>query len=179
MRPTEIIHDDKKYDLSHTQPKTFKAFTKGRPDGASVKVVLSCHCFTLNVSADPGSKPDYNFEGEERWFCPDRYEDSKTIHGHFEYAFERASTFNVNWTKDASGNVNYLTVDSPEDGYRYCMYFDLGVSKNKDSDVFLIVRSAYKQRISTKNRDRVRFGTLIDGVLGLRMSGKKKKRRKK
>lgn len=180
MRPTEFSCDGTAYDLSHTFPRIFNAITLGRPDGVPVKVVLSCHCFTLKVSADSGDAPDYQFEDEQRWFCPHRYEDSKSIHTHFQYALERATTFNVNWTSDANGNVNYLTVDSPQEGYRYCMYFDVDISKNNTaSEVFIIVRSAYKQHIKFKTRDRIRLGTLIDERLGIRNLGKKKKRRKK
>lgn len=60
------------------------------------------------------------------------------------------------------------------------MYFDVDISKNNTaSEVFIIVRSAYKQHIKFKTRDRIRLGTLIDERLGIRNLGKKKKRRKK
>jgi hypothetical protein len=180
MRPATFSYEGKSYDLSHTFPKTFQAKTKGRPVGVNVKVALSCHCFTLKANADSGETPDYQFENEIRWFCPNRFEDSKTIHGHFDYALQRASTFNVSWTKDSSGNVNYLTIDVPEDGYRYCMYFDVGLSKDRPGcEVFLIIRSAYRQQIALKGRDHVRLGTLIDATLGIRPAGKRRKRRKK
>lgn len=179
-RPVEFHCGGETYDLSHTFPKIITAKTKGRPGGTPIKIILSCHCFTLKVIADSGEKPDYQFEDEVRWFCPERFEYSKSIHGHFEYALKHASSFNVFWTSDNSGNINYLTVDLPEEGFRYCIYFDIGASKKDSScEVIINIRSAYKKRIKIKNRDRVRLGALVDQVLGIKKPGKRRKRRKK
>lgn len=152
----------------------------GVPGGVRVKCVMSCHCFTLSQSADTTFEYDYDHEGETRVFCPERYELSKSILAHFEYALGRAQSFKVFWDVDKSGGVNNLTVDDRNDGYRYCMYFDL--SRHDDETgryVLLQIRSAYRRDIRLSGRNQVKIGTLIDQKLGIRPMKTRKKKRKK
>jgi hypothetical protein len=181
MRPHTVSFCGRIFDLSHTFPQSLTARTASRPDGVSIRCILSCHCFTLSPTADPTSDYEYNFEGELRVFCPERYERSKAIFSHFSYALERATSFKVMRSKDNSGQINNLTVDDLADGVRYCMYFDVSRSSGDGVvELLLHVRSAYTRQFRKSGADFVKIGTLIDQKLGLRPQlVPSRKRRKK
>jgi hypothetical protein len=141
---------------------------------------MSCHCFTDALAAEGDKPPDYNFEGERRYFCEERFQLSKSIFPHFEGAFQRARSFKVIQTRDASGNLNFLTVDNPEDGYRYCIFFDVKRRiENKSSYVLIHIRSAYRKHIKFSSRQKVKLGTLIDRALDLQKPNRARKGKKK
>lgn len=171
MRPRVVTYLGQDFDLSHTFPQSFVAKTENRPEGVSIRCILSCHCFTLSPTADSTRDYDYRFEGELRVFCCDRYELSKSISTHLQNALENARTFKAVRSKDKNGQSNNLTVDVLEDGLRYSMFFDLSQSPAGDAaDLLLHVRSAYMRNFRRRGAELVRVGTLIDQKLGLRKS---------
>ena len=179
-RPDTFSYNSKDYDLRHTFSKTYVAVSEGRPDGINVVCNISCHCFTSSYCPDGAIPPDYITEGENRWFCPNRWELSKTLHAHFENALLNAARFKVFWSNDRTGSKNLLTVRNPDDGQSYCIYFDVSVQGNGANRYLLLqVRSAYLQSVNLSGRDKVRLGTVIDQILGIRQKGNRKNKRKK
>lgn len=142
------------YVFDHLRPHSFTIVSNGTI--YAVEVVYSCHVFTEARSAQTTPDLFYTHDGEERAFCPIRYEMSLSLS-------------NLIATHDArnvylSNRENYFIVNAGKPQSYYVFFEAMQVTKSrlkKGIDVILHVRSAHFRVNEIKQAPAIKLTTLV------------------
>lgn len=152
-------------NLNHLEPFQFLVATEARPDGATIDVRFSNHCFSeaYNANIHTGPIVDVWDRGQHRVFSQKRYDFSLGLRS----IIEALPTSPVFLTPEA----NFVRIVTPSDNglNEYRVYFNARHGRDT-SDVLLFIESAYppdfsKQVLKPSQMTKVRFAVLVDKTI--------------
>lgn len=162
----KYIHfEEQRYELDHLNDFHFEAIQPATQTKSEmrteIKVTFGWHCYTRSPEQNETAQTHRNERGEQRCFCPIRYEHSK----HLSKIIKELSERNILQT----GKGNFLTIKIVDhDGNKrdYEIYFTLR-KQEKKKPLKLYVESAYlrdelAEAIRQKSRHQpIKFAILV------------------
>lgn len=150
------------YGVSHLEPFAFDLLVAG--SAFRIGVEFTCHCFTETLTREHAPDLHYAHNGERRAFSIER-------HGLSLLLPNLVTTLgNRSVYHSEQGNFFFLRdVAAPESVAPYLVFFDMFRSTKAETDVRMLVRSAYLKPNMSRFAAPVRFTSLVSAIA----SGKK------
>lgn len=152
-------------NFDHLEPFQFLFATEARPDGATIDIRFSNHCFSeaYNATIHVGSIVDVWDRGQRRVFSQQRYDLSLGL----KNIIEALPTSPIFLTPEA--NFVRIVIEGAEGIGEYRVYFSAKHGRGT-SDISLFIESAYppdfsKQVLKPSQMTKVRFAVLVDKTI--------------